>query len=125
LGRTTEGSDTPVSADTIAELRVEGVINPVKARYVARSLALAQERRASLVLLSLDTPGGLVSSMQEIVERITASPVPVIGWVEPAAAQATSAGASTDLAAMRPDARVGAAHPVDLDVSGGESWMRP
>jgi membrane-bound serine protease (ClpP class) len=106
------GSATP----PIAEIRIEGVINPVQARYVEQSLATAKTRGAQLVLLSLNTPGGLVASMQEIVSSITNSGLPVIGLVEPSTAQATSAGAfillATDLAAMLPDTRVGAAHPV-------------
>lgn len=100
----------------IAHLRIEGVINPIEARYVKLGLARAKEHGAELVLLSIDTPGGLVSSMQEIVSSITNSGIPVVGVVEPATAQATSAGAfillATDLAVMWPDARVGAAHPV-------------
>src|SRR5262249_8446136 len=71
---------------------------------------------AGLVLLSINTPGGLVSSMQDIVGAITNSKVPVVGLVEPRSAQATSAGAlilmATDVAAMLPDTRMGAAHPV-------------
>ena len=112
-------SPAPVASEgapRIAEIRIEGVINPVQARYVQQSLATAKARGAQLVLLSLNTPGGLVSSMQEIVSSITNNPLPVIGLVEPSTAQATSAGAfillATNLAAMLPDTRVGAAHPV-------------
>ena len=104
------------SSPLIAEIRVEGVINPIQARYVERSIERAKSEGATLVLLSLDTPGGLVSSMQQIVSALTNSGIPVVGLVEPATAQATSAGAfillATDLAAMQPDTRVGAAHPV-------------
>lgn len=100
----------------IAEIRIQGVINPIQARYVERSIERAQSEGASLVLVSLDTPGGLVTSMQQIVSALTNSGIPVVGLVEPSAAQATSAGAfillATDLAAMQPDTRVGAAHPV-------------
>ncbi|HET8934746.1 MAG TPA: nodulation protein NfeD [Polyangiales bacterium] len=100
----------------IAEIRIEGVINPIQARYVERSIERAKSEGATLVLLSLDTPGGLVSSMQQIVSALTNSGIPVVGLVTPATAQATSAGAfillATDLAAMQPDTRVGAAHPV-------------
>ena len=100
----------------VAELRIEGVINPVKARYVARSIERAREAGATLLLVSLDTPGGLVTSMQQIVTALTNAGIPVVGLVEPSTAQATSAGAfillAADVAAMLPDARVGAAHPV-------------
>jgi len=112
---------TATLASPITEVRLNGVINPVKARYIERSIVRSHELGASVILLSIDTPGGLVSSMQYIVERISGSSVPVVGWVEPAAAQATSAGAfillATDLAAMRPDTRVGAAHPVGIGSS--------
>lgn len=95
---------------------VEGVINPVKARYVKQALERARDQEAELVLLSINTPGGLVSSMQDIIDEITRSAVPVVGLVEPKTGQATSAGAfillATDVAGMLPDARVGAAHPV-------------
>lgn len=100
----------------IAELRIEGVINPIQARYVERSIQRAKAEGASLILISIDTPGGLVTSMQQIVSAITNAGVPIVGLVEPSTAQATSAGAfillATDLAAMQPDTRVGAAHPV-------------
>ena len=100
----------------VVRIRVEGVITPIKARYVHQALAVAKEQNAAFLLMSLDTPGGLVSSMQTIVADITNSPVPVVGYVEPPTAQATSAGAflllSTDVAAMAPGTRVGAAHPV-------------
>ncbi len=104
------------AAPVVLHLRVEGVINPIKARYVRGALEQARATSADLVLISINTPGGLVSSMQEIIEAITSSPVPVAGLVEPRAAQATSAGAfillATDVAGLLRDTRVGAAHPV-------------
>jgi membrane-bound serine protease (ClpP class) len=97
-------------------VHVEGVINPIEQRYVERAIARAVEERAAFVLLSIDTPGGLVSSLQKITTAITNSPLPIVGFVEPRSAQATSAGAfillATDVAAMAPGTRVGAAHPV-------------
>ena len=114
LGRAQDSS--PPKVGPIAELRIDGTINPVKARYVERSIVRARELGASALLVSIDTPGGLVSSMQQIVSSLTNCGLPVIGLVEPATAQATSAGAfillASDLAAMLPDTRVGAAHPV-------------
>ena len=98
---------------------MEGVITPIKARYVHQALEFAREKQAAFLLVSLDTPGGLVTSMQAIVSDITNSPIPVVGYVEPPTAQATSAGAfillSTDVAAMAPGTQVGAAHPVGTD----------
>jgi membrane-bound serine protease (ClpP class) len=103
----------------VIRIRVEGVITPIKARYVHQALELARERQAAFLLMSLDTPGGLVTSMQSIVSDITNSPIPVVGYVEPPTAQATSAGAfillATDVAAMAPGTQVGAAHPVGAD----------
>ena len=82
----------------------------------------AARENASFLLITIDTPGGLVSSLQQITTAITNSPVPVIGYVDPPGAQATSAGAfillATDVAAMAPGTRVGAAHPVAL--GGGQ-----
>lgn len=95
---------------------LDGVVNPVKARYIKQALERARTDGAKLVLLSIDTPGGLVTSMEGIIGEITRSEVPVVGLVEPKTGQATSAGAfillSTDVAGMLPDARMGAAHPV-------------
>jgi membrane-bound serine protease (ClpP class) len=112
-------AETPGPSDAaplIAAIRITGVINPIQARYVERSLERARSEGASLLLVSIDTPGGLVTSMQQIVSALTNAGIPVVGLVEPATAQATSAGAfillATDLAAMQPDTRVGAAHPV-------------
>jgi membrane-bound serine protease (ClpP class) len=100
----------------VLRLELRGVVNPIKVRHVKQALERAKQERASLVLLSIDTPGGLVTSMQDIVSDISNSPIPVVGFVEPRSAQATSAGAlillATDVAAMLPDTRVGAAHPV-------------
>jgi membrane-bound serine protease (ClpP class) len=98
------------------EVRVDGVINPVKARLVARAVARAEQQGAELLLLTIDTPGGLVVSMQQIVTSLTNTRVPVVAFVEPRSAQATSAGAfillAADVAAMAPGTRLGAAHPV-------------
>lgn len=110
------------SAGTVAVLEVEGVIDPVVARYVQRGLAGAEERNAALVVLALDTPGGLDSSMRTIIQAILASPVPVAAYVSPAGARAASAGtfivAAAHLAAMAPGTSIGAAHPVGL----GSDW---
>jgi len=104
------------TADVYVHARVEGVINPIEARHVRRAVDRARQENARFLLVTIDTPGGLVSSMQEIVASLTNSGVPVVVYVEPRAAQATSAGAfillAADVAAMSPGTRVGAAHPV-------------
>src|SRR6266849_9061822 len=99
----------------------EGVINPVTAEYFNRVLTDAQEAGAAAVVLRLDTPGGLDTSMRLIIKDITASPVPVIVYVAPSGGRAASAGVfilySAHIAAMAPGTNVGAAHPVAM---GGE-----
>ena len=109
----------PARAAVAVHIRVEGIINPIEARYVRQALETARAKNAAFLLVSIDTPGGLVSSMEDIVRDMTNSPIPVVGFVEPPTAQATSAGAflllATDVAAMAPGTRVGAAHPVGTD----------
>lgn len=104
------------AAGRYLHIRIEGVINPIEQRYVERALVRAAEERADFLLISIDTPGGLVSSLQNITTALTNANLPVVGFVEPQSAQATSAGAfillATDVAAMAPGTRVGAAHPV-------------
>ena len=108
----------PVVAGDIFLLEIEGSINPVVQEYVLRGLRLATEEHAELLVILLDTPGGLDSATKEIVEGIIASEVPVVVYVYPAGARAASAGTfillSADIAAMAPGTSVGAAHPVLL-----------
>jgi membrane-bound serine protease (ClpP class) len=91
-------------------------ITPVSVEIVTHGLDAARDRNASLVILRLDTPGGLMDSMRDIIQRIVASPVPVVAWVGPAGARAASAGffllQASDIAAMAPGTNTGAAHPV-------------
>ncbi|HWO13580.1 MAG TPA: NfeD family protein [Polyangiaceae bacterium] len=111
-------SGSAAAGDVYVRLRVEGVMNPIQARHVKRGVERAQNEGALLLLLTLDTPGGLVASMQEIVATLSNAAVPIVAFVEPRSAQATSAGAfvllAADVAAMAPGTRVGAAHPVGL-----------
>ena len=104
---------------------VQGAVSPAMAGYVARILDQADKQGAQAAVLKLDTPGGLVSSMREVVQSILNSPVPVIVYVAPQGAQAASAGVmitlSAHLAAMAPGSNIGAAHPVGAggkDVEG-------
>jgi membrane-bound serine protease (ClpP class) len=103
-------------AENYLHLSLVGTVNPIQERYLVAGLERAQREGDHFVLLSLNTPGGLITSMQAIVSAITNAQVPVIGFVEPGSAQATSAGAlillATDIAAMAPGTRVGSAHPV-------------
>ena len=100
---------------------VDGVINPVKERFVSRALKQAETNDATLLVIRLDTPGGLLDSTRSIVEMLLGSHTPVAVYVSPAGAQAGSAGtfitAAANFAAMAPGANIGAATPVS---SSGE-----
>ncbi|WP_447975365.1 NfeD family protein [Nitrospira sp. Kam-Ns4a] len=100
----------------------EGVINPVTAEYFHDALAFAEEQRALALILRLDTPGGLDSSMRLIIKDITNSPIPVVVYVSPSGGRAASAGVlitlAAHVAAMAPGTNIGAAHPVAM--GGGE-----
>jgi membrane-bound serine protease (ClpP class) len=92
-------------------------IDPISARYVQRGLDRARRDNAELVVIELDTPGGLSTSMEQIVAGILASPVPVAVYVAPQGARAASAGVfiamAAQITAMAPGTHIGAAHPVD------------
>lgn len=97
--------------------RIEGVINPITARYVDRVLDEAEQRAAMAVVFTMDTPGGLIDSTYKITGRMLAARVPVVIFVSPQGARAASAGTFITLAghvaAMAPSTNIGAAHPVD------------
>jgi len=105
-------------APAVALVEVNGPINPVVASFLQRNLAEATRRGDRLLLIEMDTPGGLDSSMRGIVKDILASPVPVAVFVAPSGARAASAGAvialSADICAMAPGTNIGAAHPVTM-----------
>ena len=105
----------------VLKLVVHDTIHPISDEFIARALDQAKREHAEAVLIELSTPGGLVDSTRSIIEKILASPVPVIVYVAPSGARAASAGffilESADVAAMAPGTNTGAAHPV---VFGGE-----
>jgi len=109
------------SPTTVEVLTVDGTIVPVIADYIDRGISQAEEDGASVCIIELDTPGGLLDSTDKIVKRIMNADVPIVVYVSPKAAWAASAGTfitlSANIAAMTPGTTIGAAHPVS---AGGE-----
>jgi membrane-bound serine protease (ClpP class) len=112
LGASDEHNARPL----VMDLNLDGEIEPVLATYIDEGLAEAARRNASLVLITMDTPGGLSDSMKDIIQHILGSPVPVAVYVGPTGARGASAGffilLSADVAAMAPGTRAGAASPI-------------
>jgi len=108
------------SADVL-KIVVNGTIHPITDEFIGRALDTARQNKADALLIELRTPGGLADSTRTIIEKILASPVPVIVYISPSGSRAASAGffilEAADIAAMAPGTNTGAAHPVML---GGE-----
>jgi membrane-bound serine protease (ClpP class) len=109
-------SDENAARPLIMDLNLDGEVEPVLAAYIDEGLAAAAKQNAALVLITMDTPGGLSDSMKDIIQHLLASPVPVAVYVGPTGARGASAGffilMSADVAAMAPGTRTGAASPV-------------
>ena len=113
---------TVLSASSIVKIRIDNnTIQPISDEYIGRAIEQARQTSADAVLIELRTPGGLVDSTRSIIEKMLASPVPVIVYVAPSGARAASAGffilEAADVAAMAAGTNTGAAHPVNF---GGE-----
>ena len=114
------------AAEKVSYINIDGAIGPATATYISRSIEAARSQNAQCLIIQLNTPGGLLDSTQKIVQSFLASPVPVIVYVAPTGATATSAGCfitiAASVAAMAPATTIGAAHPVSIGgfPSGGE-----
>ncbi len=114
-------SKPPVSADQqkkIFLIKIDAPITPVVAEYIIKSIDRAAEAKAEAIIIELNTPGGLVDSMQQIVMKMMASDIATVVYVAPSGARAASAGVfvtmAANIAAMAPTTHIGAAHPVTM-----------
>jgi membrane-bound serine protease (ClpP class) len=117
---------TAVAAEKVSFIKIDGAIGPATASYISRSIDQARTQNAQCLVIQLNTPGGLLDSTQTIVQDFLGSTVPVVVYVAPTGATATSAGCfitiAASVAAMAPATTIGAAHPVTLggNPTGGE-----
>ena len=115
------GGDSTKDAGQVHVLTWDGIVNPVMERYIDRGLDTAERSDAVAVVIRLDTPGGLDSSMRDIIQRMQASTVPILVWVSPSGGRAASAGTFITMvghvAAMAPNTTIGAASAINSDGS--------
>ncbi|WP_241691007.1 MULTISPECIES: NfeD family protein [Sulfurimonas] len=110
----------PLLADsfTVVKLEIKGAVGPASSEYFKDGMLFARDRDAQMIILELDTPGGLSTSMREIIQGITNSSIPVVTYVSPKGARAASAGTyllyASHIAAMSPGTNLGAATPINL-----------
>jgi len=118
----TFGSVNALQSADAGLININGAIGPATASYIARAIDVAHARKDGCLIIQLDTPGGLLDSTKDIVQKLYDSKVPTVVYVAPAPARAGSAGVfitmAADVAAMAPHTRIGAAHPVSLGASG-------
>ena len=117
-GNESSDGETSTRGGTVTLLQIQGAIGPATADFITRGIEMAEESNASLIVLEMDTPGGLDTSMREIIQGILASSVPVATYVWPQGARAASAGTyilyASHIAAMSPATNLGAATPVAI-----------
>ncbi|MFT4580050.1 MAG: membrane-bound serine protease (ClpP class) [Nitrospinales bacterium] len=111
------------AANQIVVVKISGAINPAVAEFVSQEIHAANEEQQALIVLNMDTPGGLDTSMRQIIKEIQSSNVPVASYVSPSGSRAASAGTfitiASHIAAMAPGTNIGAAHPVNM--MGGDN----
>ena len=109
-------------AAEVGLIKINGAIGPATASYISRAIDTAAARHDECLILQLDTPGGLLDSASQIVEKFYTAKIPTVVYVAPAPARAGSAGVfitmAADVAVMAPHTRIGAAHPVELGAGG-------
>jgi membrane-bound serine protease (ClpP class) len=123
IGSSAHGQD---STNQVAySIQLQATIDPATEKWVSSALDDAAAQDAAVVIIRLDTPGGLVDSLRSIVQDMAAAPMPVIVYVSPNGARAASAGAyiteAADVAAMAPETNIGSATPIAIDAGGGTS----
>jgi membrane-bound serine protease (ClpP class) len=118
------GSSAGLRGADVGLIKIRGAIGPATASYIARAIEVAKQRDDTCLIIELDTPGGSLDSTKEIVQQFYASSVPTVVYVYPDSAWAGSAGCfitlAADVAAMAPNASIGAAHPVSIGPGGEE-----
>ncbi len=112
------------AADRYALIKLEGSVNPIVSEHVIKSIDKANEEKVRFIILQMDTPGGLMGSMREIIKSILSSDAPVVVFTAPKGAQAASAGGyimlAAHIAAMAPGTEIGAMHPVSPFLNFGQ-----
>ena len=111
-----------VHATQVGLIKIDGAIGPATANYISRAIEVAAAQNDECLVIQINTPGGLLDSTEQIVQKIYAAKIPTVVYVSPAPARAGSSGVfitmAADVAAMAPHTRIGAAHPVELGTSG-------
>ncbi|HLE76855.1 MAG TPA: nodulation protein NfeD [bacterium] len=115
----------PAAAGGVVQIEVAGVIAPSTARYINRAIREATEQRAEVLVIRLDTPGGLLKSMDDITKGMLNADIPIVVYIAPSGARAASAGVfvtyAANIAAMAPGTHIGAAHPVAVGDQGEQN----